>query len=85
MQDENSYFMLPAELRDSCKDGAVAECLKPNNDDAWEAYEQSMKDKRNEYLVILRQKQISDPPKVGQYLGDEGGGDDGWPVIPGSP
>ena len=85
VQDENSYFMLPPELRDSCKDGAVAECLKPNGDDVWEAYEESMKDKRNEYLVILRQKQISDPPKVGQYLGDEGGGDDGWPVIPGSP
>jgi hypothetical protein len=85
VQDENSYFMLPAELRDSCKDGAVAECLKPNGDDNWQAYEESMKDKRNEYLVILRQKQISDPPKVGQYLGDEGGGDDGWPVIPGSP
>jgi hypothetical protein len=85
VQDENSYFMLPAELRDSCKDGAVAECLKPNGDDAWQSYEQSMGSKRNEYLVILRQKSLSDPPKVGQYLDDEGSGDDGWPVIPGSP
>jgi hypothetical protein len=85
IEDENSYFMLPPELRDSAKDGAIAECLKPNGDDAYQAYEASMGEKRNEYLVILRQKTISDPPKVGQYLGDEGGGDDSWPVIPGSP
>jgi hypothetical protein len=85
IQDENSYFMLPPELRDSAKDGAVAECLKAIPDDNWENYEQSMGTKRNEYLVILRQKTISDPPKVGQYLGDEGDGGDGWPVIPGSP
>jgi hypothetical protein len=86
IQDENSYFILPPELRDSAKDGAIAECLKPNGDDMWEGYEQGMKDKRNEYLVILRQKTISDPPKVGQYLGDYGAGDDdNWPVIPGSP
>jgi hypothetical protein len=85
VQDENSYFMLPPELRDSCKDGAVAECLKANGDDVAQGYEQSMGMKRNEYLVILRQKSLSDPPKVGQYLSDEGGGGDGWPVIPGSP
>jgi hypothetical protein len=85
VQDENSYFMLPPELRDAAKDGAIAECLKPNGDDAWESYEESMGTKRNEYLVILRQKTISDPPKVGQYLGDEDGGSDDWPVIPGSP
>jgi hypothetical protein len=85
IQDENSYFMLPPELRDSAKDGAIAECLKANGDDIAEGYEQSMGTKRNEYLVILRQKSLSDPPKVGQYLGDEGAGDDGWPVIPGSP
>lgn len=86
IQDENSYFMLPPELRDSAKDGAIAECLKPNGDDLWETYEQSMGTKRNEYLVILRQKTASDPPKVGQYLGDYGtGDDDNWPVIPGSP
>jgi hypothetical protein len=86
VQDENSYFMLPPELRDSAKDGAVAECLKAIPDDNWEAYEEGMKDKRNEYLVILRQKTLSDPPKVGQYLADYGmGDDDGWPVIPGSP
>ena len=63
---------------------AIIDIPEPVSDN-WQAYEEGMKDKRNEYLVILRQKQISDPPKVGQYLGDEGGGDDGWPVIPGSP
>jgi hypothetical protein len=82
---EASYFMLPPELRDAAKDGAIAECLKPNGDDAWEAYESSMGLKRNEYLVILRQKSLTDPPKVGQYLSDEGGTDDSWPIIPGSP
>lgn len=83
--DESSYFMLPPELRDACKDGAISECLKPNGDENWQIYEESMGAKRNEYLVILRQKQISDPPKVEQYLGDDDAGDYDWPVIPGSP
>jgi hypothetical protein len=81
---EASYYMIPPELRDAAKDGAVAECLMANNDDLAQAYEASKNKKRDEYLVILRQKTLSDDPKVGQYLGDEDSGDCD-PVIPGSP
>lgn len=82
---ESEFWMLPDELRDAGKDGAIAECLRSNNDMLYKDYEASHQAKRNEYLPILRAKQLSDPPKVIPYLADMDVSGDEWPVIPGSP
>jgi hypothetical protein len=85
IQSEGDYFMLPPEFRPACKNLAIADCLDPNNDDLADKYTTKAFRQMNSALVILRQKQISDPPKVGQYLADEDAGDDDNFYIPGSP
>lgn len=85
VQSTGDYYMLPNEFRDAAKDFAIAECLENTDDDLGDKIRARGEQKMNAALVIWRQKQISDPPKVGQYLSDEYSGDDGWPYIPGSP
>jgi hypothetical protein len=60
--------MIPVEARDTVADFAIAECLGDNDDDQASTIEARGQRKLSEFLVIERQKQIQDTPKVEPYL-----------------